>query len=107
MAPLPDASLAKIKTSAPQIPNANPVNLKNPILSFKIQAAIKTIKMGVISNSKAANGLQQLKDDMRQELAQGLNNNGFLELDAGVLLDDIFYNNGKNFMLKRLREMKG
>ena len=63
--------------------------------------------INAIDCCKDANGLQQLKDDMRDELAEGLNNNGFHALNADVLLDDIFYNNGKDFMLKRLREMKG
>jgi microsomal dipeptidase-like Zn-dependent dipeptidase len=63
--------------------------------------------INAIDCCKDANGLQQLKDDMREELAEGLNSNGFHALNVDVLLDDIFYNNGKNFMLKRLREMKG
>lgn len=62
--------------------------------------------INAIDCCKNAGKLQQLKDDMREELAEGLNNNGFQVLDVDVLLDDIFYNNGKNFMLKRLREMK-
>jgi hypothetical protein len=63
--------------------------------------------INAIDCCKDASGLQQLKDDMRDELADGLNDNGFQQLNADELLDDIFYNNGKNFMLKRLREMKG
>jgi microsomal dipeptidase-like Zn-dependent dipeptidase len=63
--------------------------------------------INAIDCCKDANGLQKLKDDMRDELAEGLRNNGFNTLNTDVLLDDIFYNNGKNFMLKRLREMKG
>ena len=63
--------------------------------------------INAIDCCKDANGLQQLKDDMRDELTERLNNNGFHALNADVLLDDIFYNNGKDFMLKRLREMKG
>lgn len=63
--------------------------------------------INAIDCCKTADGLQQLKDDMREDLAKGLNKNGFQELNADVLLDDIFYNNGKNFMLKRLQEMKG
>jgi microsomal dipeptidase-like Zn-dependent dipeptidase len=62
--------------------------------------------INAIDCCKDANGLQKLKDDMRDELAEGLSNNGFHTLNINVLLDDIFYNNGKNFMLKRLREMK-
>ena len=44
---------------------------------------------------------------MRQDLADLLNSNGFHTLNVDALLEDIFYNNGKNFMLKRLKEMKG
>ena len=63
--------------------------------------------INAIDCCKNAGELQQLKHDLRQELAQGLHDNGFGTLDVDVLLDDIFYNNGKNFMLKRLKEMKG
>lgn len=63
--------------------------------------------INAIDCCKDANGLQQLKDDMRQDLADLLSTNGFNSLNADTLLDDIFYNNGKNFMLNRLRIMKG
>jgi len=63
--------------------------------------------INAIDCCKNAGELQQLKHDLREELAQGLNDNGFGTLNVNVLLDDIFYNNGKNFMLKRLKEMKG
>ncbi len=80
-----------------------------------IEKAAKQICMGTdfdglinaIDCCKDAGGLQQLKEDMHEELESLLNSNGFQALDVDVLLDDIFYNNGKNFMLKRLREMKG
>lgn len=54
-------------------------------------------------------GLQQLKKDMHSDIAKNLtkilgNTNA---IDADELLDNIFYNNGKNFMLKRLKEMNG
>ena len=83
--------------------------------SIGLKKAAKQICIGTdfdglinaIDCCKNANGLKKLKDDMREELAEGLNNNGFQELNTDVLLDDIFYNNGKNFMLKRLRELKG
>jgi microsomal dipeptidase-like Zn-dependent dipeptidase len=83
--------------------------------SIGIKKAAKQICIGTdfdglinaIDCCKTADGLQQLKTDMRNELAKGLNDNGFQELNVDVLLDDIFYNNGKNFMLKRLKEMKG
>ncbi|MBK7308509.1 MAG: hypothetical protein IPI88_16900 [Chitinophagaceae bacterium] len=63
--------------------------------------------INAIDCCKNANGLQQLKEDMRQDLADLLNSNGFHTLNVDALLEDIFYNNGKNFMLKRLKEMKG
>ncbi len=63
--------------------------------------------INAIDCCKTADGLQQLKIEMRQELEKGLNKNGFEALNVDALLDDIFYNNGKNFMLKRLKEMKG
>ena len=63
--------------------------------------------INAIDCCKTADGLQQLKIEMRQELEKGLNKNGFQALNVDALLDDIFYNNGKNFMLKRLKEMKG
>ena len=83
--------------------------------SIGLKKAAKQICIGTdfdglinaIDCCKTADGLQKLKDDMREELADGLKNNGFQELNVNVLLDDIFYNNGKNFMLKRLKEMKG
>ncbi len=83
--------------------------------SIGLKKAAKQICIGTdfdglinaIDCCKTADGLQQLKDDMRQELAKGLNKNGFQELNVDILLDDIFYNNGKNFMLKRLKQMKG
>ena len=83
--------------------------------SIGLKKAAKQICIGTdfdglinaIDCCKTADGLQQLKADMRDELADGLSDNGFQELNVDELLDDIFYNNGKNFMLKRLREMKG
>jgi microsomal dipeptidase-like Zn-dependent dipeptidase len=63
--------------------------------------------INAIDGCKDASGLQKLKADMRQDLAEVLSKNGFHSLNVDTLLDDIFYHNGKNFMLKRLREMKG
>ena len=54
LSPLPELSFAKTKTSAPEIPNAKPITFKRPRRSFKIHAAIKTIRIGVISNKRAA-----------------------------------------------------
>jgi microsomal dipeptidase-like Zn-dependent dipeptidase len=86
---------------------------KNKLIG--IQKAAKQICIGTdfdglinaIDCCKNADGLQKLKDDMRTELADGLMKNGFKALNADTLLDDIFYNNGKIFMLKRLKEAKG
>ena len=83
--------------------------------SIGLKKAAKQICIGTdfdglinaIDCCKTADGLQKLKNDMRNELEDGLKDNGFQELNVDVLLDDIFYNNGKNFMLKRLKEMKG
>jgi microsomal dipeptidase-like Zn-dependent dipeptidase len=63
--------------------------------------------INAIDCCKNADGLQKLKDDMREDLVDLLNNNGFNSLNVDTLLDDIFYNNGKNFMLQRLTVMKG
>lgn len=63
--------------------------------------------INAIDCCKTADGLQQLKDDMREELAEAMLDNGFNTLNTDTLLDDIFYNNGKNFMLERLRLMRG
>lgn len=83
--------------------------------SIGLKKAAKQICIGTdfdglinaIDCCKTTDGLQQLKEDMRDELAKGLKNNGFQELNVDTLLDDIFYNNGRNFMLKRLKLMKG
>lgn len=80
-----------------------------------VDKAAKQICMGTdfdglinaIDCCKNANGLQRLKNDMRNDLAKAIHKNGFHTLNADVLLDDLFYNNGKHFMLNRLRIMKG
>ena len=53
--------------------------------------------------------MRQLKKDMRSEIIEGLTKIfGTADaITADELLDNVFYNNGKNFMLKRLKEMKG
>lgn len=79
-----------------------------------IEKAAKQICIGTdfdglinaIDCCKDAGGLQQLKEDMREDLKDLLNSNGFHTLNVDVLLDNIFYNNGKSFILQRLREMK-
>jgi microsomal dipeptidase-like Zn-dependent dipeptidase len=80
-----------------------------------IQKAIKQICIGTdfdglinaIDCCKDADGLSQLKIDMRDELAELLISAGLNSINVDVLLDNIFYNNGKNFMLSRLKVMKG
>lgn len=54
-------------------------------------------------------GLQQLKKDMRSNIVKGLSKilGTANTIDADELLDNIFYNNGKNFLLKRIKEIKG
>lgn len=65
--------------------------------------------INAIDCCKECTDLFQLKEDMKEGLvnmleATGLDN----ELnDAAALLDDIFYNNGKNFVLNRVRIMSG
>lgn len=86
---------------------------QHPLIGIK--KAAKQICIGTdfdglinaIDCCKTADGLQQLKDDMKEDLANLLQKNGFNSLNVNTLLDDIFYNNGKNFMLNRLRIMKG
>lgn len=53
--------------------------------------------------------VQQLKEDMRNDIVKGLSKifGSAIVIDADELLDNIFYNNGKNFLLKRIKEMKG
>jgi microsomal dipeptidase-like Zn-dependent dipeptidase len=80
-----------------------------------IKKAAKQICMGTdfdglinaIDCCKDATGLKQLKKDMKKDLLDQFKRNGFNTLNADEFLDDIFYNNGKNFMLNRLRQMKG
>ena len=85
--------------------------------AIRMHDAVKQICIGTdfdglinaIDCCKQTTGLQQLKKDMRADILQGIaalpgDANG---IDADELLDNIFYNNGKHFMLKRLREMNG
>jgi microsomal dipeptidase-like Zn-dependent dipeptidase len=80
-----------------------------------IKKAIKQICIGTdfdglinaIDCCKNAGGLDQLKMDMRDELNEFLIAAGLSSINVDVLLDNIFYNNGKNFMLGRLKAMKG
>ena len=65
--------------------------------------------INTIDCCKTITGLMQLKKDMRSDLAEGLTtlNIGADFINADELLDNIFYNNGKNFMLNRVRLMRG
>ena len=63
--------------------------------------------INAIDCCKQTTGLQQLKTDMQDELEILLSTEGMDTIDATQLLDDIFYNNGKNFALNRLRIMNG
>ena len=52
--------------------------------------------------------MRQLKKDMRTDIIKGLSKTtgGVNTIDPDKLLDNIFYSNGKNFMLKRIQEMR-
>jgi hypothetical protein len=50
---------------------------------------------------------RKLKDDMRDGLIDLLNRNGLSAINVDEFLDDIFYNNGKNFVLNRIKLMRG
>lgn len=85
--------------------------------AINMHDAVKQICIGTdfdglinaIDCCKQATGLQQLKKDMRTDLQEGIASlpGDAHEVDADELLDNIFYNNGKHFMLKRLQEMNG
>ncbi len=86
----------------------------NKNASLNIQDAAKQICIGTdfdglinaIDCCKDTTGMSDLKKDMKSDLKKGLSKIG-VKIDADKLLDDIFYNNGKNFMLKRLKEING
>ena len=79
--------------------------------SIDINKAVKQICIGTdfdglinaIDCCKETTGLQQLKQDMQNDIAKGLAtlNSPANTIDGDVLLDNIFYNNGKNFMRNR------
>ena len=85
----------------------------HPLIDIK--KAVKQICIGTdfdglinaIDCCKDADGLIQLKEDMRDGLGDLLNKEGLKSINVDVLLDNIFYNNGKSFMLGRLKAMKG
>ena len=65
--------------------------------------------INAIDCCKEATGLQQLKEDMKEGMINMLELIGLDAVFNNVdnLLDDIFYNNGKNFVLNRIKFMKG
>jgi microsomal dipeptidase-like Zn-dependent dipeptidase len=83
--------------------------------AIDIKKAVKQICIGTdfdglinaIDCCKQADGLQELKDDMRDGLIDLFNNNGLSAINVDEFLDDIFYNNGKNFVLNRIQLMRG
>ena len=88
----------------------------NKNISINLQDAVKQICIGTdfdglinsIDCCKETTGMQQLKKDMRSDIVKGLSKvaGNANAIDADELLNNIFYNNGKNFMLNRLRVMK-
>ena len=83
--------------------------------SIDIKKAVKQICLGTdfdglinaIDCCKNADGLQQLKADMKDGLIDQFKSNGLTAIDADEFLDDLFYNNGKNFMLNRIKILTG
>jgi hypothetical protein len=63
--------------------------------------------INAIDCCKQTTGMQQLKNDMRNDLEKGLSKITGNTINADELLDNIFYNNGRDFMLGRLQEMNG
>lgn len=89
----------------------------NKNTSINIQDAAKQICIGTdfdglinaIDCCKQTTGMDQLKKDMHSDIEEGLskifgNTNA---INADELLDDVFYNNGRIFMLKRLKKING
>jgi len=82
--------------------------------AIDIKKAVKQICIGTdfdglinaIDCCKQADGLQQLKDDMKDGLTDLFSSNGLATIIVEDFLDDVFYNNGKNFILKRIRTMR-
>jgi microsomal dipeptidase-like Zn-dependent dipeptidase len=83
--------------------------------AIDINKAVKQICIGTdfdglinaIDCCRQADGLQQLKQDMRDGLIDLFSNNSLTAVNADNLLDDIFYNNGKDFVLSRIKVMRG
>ncbi|MBK8609546.1 MAG: membrane dipeptidase [Chitinophagaceae bacterium] len=83
--------------------------------SIKITDAVKQICIGTdfdglinaIDCCKTAIGLADLKKDIRHDMLKALQNIEADELEVDELLDNIFYRNGRDFMLTRLRTFSG
>lgn len=80
------------------------------------QQAAKQICLGTdfdglinaIDCCKTTEGLASLRDDMRGDLEEGLEKIGASgAINVDILLDNIFYKNGKNFILGRLKILRG
>ena len=61
--------------------------------------------INAIDCCKQTTGLHQLKIDMFEEMELMLHTEGLGNVDTAALLENIFYSNGKNFMLNRLKIM--
>ncbi len=86
----------------------------NKSTSIHLQDAVKQICIGTdfdglinaIDCCKQTTGMPQLKKDMRADIVKGLLKIG-AAIDADELLENIFYINESDFMLKRIMEMRG
>lgn len=85
----------------------------NKHTEIDINKAVKQICIGTdfdglinaIDCCKTAKNMAELKSDMRAEITQGLANINIVSINTDDLLDDLFYNNGKQFMLSRVKLM--
>ncbi|MEO6253102.1 MAG: membrane dipeptidase [Ferruginibacter sp.] len=83
---------------------------------ININEAIKQLCIGTdfdglinaIDGCKEITAIGGLKRDVRNDIISGLSKIGVANtIDTDELLDNIFYTNGRDFMLKRILEMKG
>lgn len=63
--------------------------------------------INAIDCCKTTADLASFKQRMKADLVEGLQKIGAGSLDAGELLENIFYRNGRDFMLGRLRALRG
>ena len=59
--------------------------------------------INAIDCCKTINSIEELKKDMREEMIAGLTKIDLASIDIDNLLDNIFYQNGKNFILNRIK----